>query len=192
LKRKRGGNRRADALCERDAVAIARLMHTQFMSAKEAGEVLGIPARRAQRLARKGLSNTWLYTPEHIEHLTEMHTSIVTGKGDFELSLPEPVQTAPEPQGEDVVAASATPVATPPVEPARPNPVDTPRGFLRLRDGTLRRVTPQALDDTPEAIPLTETFRQRQVRLQEEENGYQLTLRGRQKSAWEGDDNLEY
>jgi hypothetical protein len=162
-KRKRGGNRRADALCERDAVAIARLMHTKFMSAKEAGEELGIPARRAQRLARKGLSNTWLYTPEHIEKLTEMHTSIVEGKGDYELSLPEPVKTAPVPQGEDVIGASATPVTTPPVDPA----------FIRLPDGTMRRVRPQEPNWDDEA-PFTPT------------------LRGRQKSAWEGDDNLEY
>jgi hypothetical protein len=164
--RKRGGNRRADALCERDAVAIARLMHTKFMSAKEAGEELGIPARRAQRLARKGLSNTWLYTPEHIEKLTEMHTSIVTGKGDFELSLPEPVQTAPLPQ-EVSVGPLATPVEIPPVEPA------TPKEFIRLRDGTLRRVAPQEpnWNDAEPFIP---------------------TLQGRQKCDWEKDDNLEF
>jgi hypothetical protein len=62
--------------------------------------------------------------------------------------------------------------------------------FIRLPDGTMRRVKDSRVVE--KAPPPTETHRQRQVRLQEEENGYQLTLRGRKKCDWEQDDHLEY
>jgi hypothetical protein len=52
---KRRGNRRSKVQVENDTIAIVERMQVYYESAKDAANALGIPVRRAQRLARKGL-----------------------------------------------------------------------------------------------------------------------------------------
>lgn len=111
------GNRRSKVLVEHDMIALVERMQLHNEDATDAGKALGIPARKAQRLARKGLLRVLAAASrEKIKAIaTADENPNPMARGQFE--LPEPIQTAPLPQ-EDVIASSAIPVATPPVEPA--------------------------------------------------------------------------
>lgn len=128
MKRPRG-NRRSKVVVESDMIALVERMQLRNEDAKDAGKALGIPATTAQRYARKGLLRVLAAAAkEKIKAIATADTNPnPMQQGQFELPEPEPVQ--PEPQ---VI------VLTPVPAPVEPDP-----DFIRLPDGTMRRVKPQ-------------------------------------------------
>jgi hypothetical protein len=85
--------------------------------------------------------------------------------------------------------------------PSRPDPVTEDSKVPEVPEMKLPEVTlpelppvrraPKPPPDTSEA-GRRRAWRRQQVEKQMEENGHQLTFRGRQKSPWEQEDNLEF
>lgn len=134
MKRPRG-NRRSKVLVEHDMIALVERMQLRNEDAKDAGKALGIPVRKAQRLARKGLLRVLAAAAK--EKIKAIATADANpnpiAQGQFE--LPEVVE-APAPQ---VVFLPAP--EPPDVQPV-PTTVSDPE-FIVLPDGTRRRVRPQ-------------------------------------------------
>lgn len=114
MKRPRG-DRRSRVLVEHDTIRIVERMQLHHESAKDAALALGIPVRRAQNLARKGLLR--VLDAAARQSLKAIAKADSEGKGEYE--LPEPVQ--PEASTQVIVLPDVPPTPTT-VEP-EPEPV---------------------------------------------------------------------
>lgn len=171
------GKRKSKAETYRDAMAMARLVDVDCMIVEDAAKQLGLTRSTGYRLLSRARS--LLLTPEIEVNKKAAEPKVkqwyepnpVRIKQGFTPSRPDPVAEVMQHSAEAKLPEVTLP-ELPPVEPVRP-PVFKPP------------------PDTSEEGRRRE-WRRQQNEKQMEENGHQLTFRGRQKSPWEQEDNLEY
>lgn len=117
----KGRGRKSDAETYRDAMEILKLIDHDCLTEEEVVEKLGLSRSTVYRLLSRARSAVLAPQNKANREAAEPLT-----KKWFELPSPEPITTAPLPQEESVIAALATPVVIPPVEPASVEPEPWP------------------------------------------------------------------
>jgi hypothetical protein len=185
------GKRKSNAKTYRDAMAMARLVDVDGMQVEDAARQLGLTRSTGYRLLSRARS--MLLAPQ-VEADRKAAEPVV--KEWFE---PNParikngfIPSRPDPVVEENVVGVTDDVGDLEAVGARAEQdVRRPEQEMKLLPIEQPRRAPKPPPDTSEAGRRRE-WRRQQVEKQMEENGHQLTFRGRQKSSWEKEDDLEF